>query len=98
MPCGFSQIARAGERLISTQAVATASNPRSCACGPPAWNAIAKACPVVCITALPISKLMALSRFSASMSNPVRVSGLAAAQAAPADLDAATRASVPAAG
>ena len=56
LPCGFSQVAVAGTRRIAASAVATASSPRSCACEPPAWNAIVKAWPVVCITAWASSK------------------------------------------
>ena len=62
LPCGFSQRAVAGTRVCSAYAYATASSARSWACGPPAWKAITNACPLVCITALAISKLRALIR------------------------------------
>lgn len=51
LPCGLDQSALCGVRICSSYAYATASRPRSWACGPPAWNAIMKAWPLVCITA-----------------------------------------------
>ena len=40
--------------------------------GLPAWKAIMKPCPVVCMTALAISKLLALRRSRISMQTPTR--------------------------
>ena len=49
--------------------------PRSCACGPPAWNAIMNACPVVCITAFAKRKLSRLIRCRISAHTPTHASG-----------------------
>ena len=65
----------------------TASSPRSCACGPPAWNAIMNAWPVVCITALAMRKLCWLIRCRISRQTPAHASGPARRQPASAVAD-----------
>jgi hypothetical protein len=81
LPCGFSQRAVAGIRVCSAYATAIASSARSCACGPPAWNAITNACPLVCMTAFASSKLRLLIRSTISVQTPARTAGPASRQA-----------------
>ena len=98
LPWGFSQVAAAGTRRIAASANATASSPRSCACEPPAWNAIGNAWPVVCITALAISCERALRRTRISAHTAARVSAPASRQAGIAAVIAGSRASTSATG
>ena len=66
LPIGFSHDTSLLYRVNSWYAVAMASSARSEACGPEAWNAIMKLCPVVWIVAKAISKnrILILSKAS----------------------------------
>lgn len=80
LPCGLLQSAASGVRTCSTYAYDTASRPRSCACGPPAWNAIMKAWPLVCMTACANSCVRALMRARISRQTIARISAPASRQ------------------
>lgn len=81
LPCGLVHSAVSGVRTCSTYAYATASRPRSCACGPPAWNAIMKAWPEVCMTACANSCVRSLIRLRISRHTTARISAPASRQA-----------------
>jgi hypothetical protein len=98
LPWGFSQWAVAGTRVCSAYATAIASRARSCACGPPAWNAITNACPLVCMTALAISKLRPFTRRRISRQTAARTSGPASRQCGMAAFAAASSTSRSASG
>ncbi len=98
LPCGFSQVAVAGTRRMAASAVATASSPRSWACEPPAWNAIVKAWPVVCMTAWASSFERSLRRTRISAHTAARISGPASRHAGIAAAMAGRRASTSATG
>ncbi|CAM5252023.1 hypothetical protein SHIRM173S_04912 [Streptomyces hirsutus] len=68
-------------RVCSAYAYATASRPRSCACGPPAWNAIMNAWPEVCMTVWANSGVRSLIRWRISRQTIARVSAPASRQA-----------------
>ena len=90
---GFSHTTEAGTRSCSTSAATMASRARSWAWGPAAWNAITNGWPLVCMTALAISKERRLIASTISTHTAARARAPASRQAGSADWAAATAAS-----